>query len=349
MLLCWVSTQAKEHYEKDADSLHPDSNRVAGDVRNNRNGRWRWFPAPVLAGQTLSIIRCTPTGAGKLAPVFMPSGSFISLIVTLCLEIWLAMLLYRRQVYKLAPVFFSYIVISGPVSLARLLTIKHYGVHFFVFWASELLLILLSLSALNQVFWYTYRGFDAIWWLRPLYYGAILVALGVTIRMAIVSPPVQAYLGISFIVDAEITANMVRAGIVALFAALVKPMVVRFQRYPFGIILGFGFSSIGPCIAYFSFSAFGTKVTGFADIVASASYIIALVIWLRVFSLPDTKLTQWEPPIPPEEMWDTIDGYLKAFGFSRKRKRKDDLRNNCSPDGGLVAGSFCHKVPRADH
>ncbi len=272
-----------------------------------------------------------------------------TLPIAFCLEIWLAMLLYRRQAHKLAPVFFSYVVISVPVSLVRFLTIPNYNVYFFVYWLSEMLLILLSLVTLNQVFWYTYRGFDSIWWLRPLYYGAILVALGVTIRMAIVSPPFVDHPIFSFIVDAEITANMVRAGIVALFAALVKPLVVRFQRYPFGIILGFGVSSVGPSIAYFAFSAFGTKAAGFRDIMASASYIIALVIWLRIFSLPDTTLTKWEPPIPPEEMWDTVEGYMKALGVSRKRKRKDDLRNDCSPDSGSVAGSFCHTVPRADN
>ena len=278
----------------------------------------------------------------------MLNGSFITLVVALGLEIWLAILLYRRRVYQFSPLFSSYIVISVPVSLARLLTITHYDAHFFVYWSSDLLLILLSIAALDQVFWYTYRGFDSIWWLRPLYYGAVLVALGVTIRMAIVSPPVVAHPVISFIVDAEITANMIRSGIVALFAALVIPMVVRFQRYPFGIILGFGFSSVGPCIAYFSLSAFGTKVTGFTDIVTSVSYIVGLIIWLRVFTLPDTQLTKWEPPIPPEEVLDTVEGYMKALGVSRKRKRKDDLRNNCSPDGGLVADSFCHTVPRAN-
>ncbi|HEX3095470.1 MAG TPA: hypothetical protein VHW72_22725 [Candidatus Angelobacter sp.] len=271
-----------------------------------------------------------------------------TLPIALCLETWLAVLLYRRQVYKLAPVFSSYIVISVPVSLVRVLTVQHYAVYYFVYWSSELLLILLSLAALNEVFWYTYKGFDSIWWLRPLYYGAILVALGVTIRMAIVSPPVVNHPLVSFMLDAEITANMVRGGIVALFAALVKPMAVRFQRYPFGIILGFGVSSVGPSIAYFAFSAFGTKVVRSTDLISTLSYIIALVIWLRIFSLPDTKLTKWEPPIPPEEMLDTVEGYMKALGVSRKRKRKDDLRNNCSPDSGSVAGSFCHTVPRAD-
>jgi len=265
-------------------------------------------------------------GADKLAPtIFMHSRIFnviplIALPLALFLEICLAVLLYRRRVYKLAPVFFSYIAISVPVSLARLLTVNHYAVYYFVYWASELLLILLSISALDQVFWYIYRGFDFIWWFRPLYYGAILVALGATIRMAIVSPPVVKEPIASFVVDAGLAANLVRAGIVAVFAAMVRPMGVRFQRYAFGIILGFGFLSLPPCVAYLAISAFGTKVRTFADILASLSYIVALVVWLRVFSLPDTKLTKWEPPIPPEEMAGTVEGYLKAMGV-RKRKK----------------------------
>jgi hypothetical protein len=37
-----------------------------------------------------------------------------TLPIALCLEIWLAVLLCRRQVHKLAAVFFSYIVINKP-------------------------------------------------------------------------------------------------------------------------------------------------------------------------------------------------------------------------------------------
>lgn len=244
----------------------------------------------------------------------------ITLSISLCLEAWLTWLLIRQRVHERFQLFVSYIAVAGLASLLRLLLLHFVYVHFFVYWASELLLMLLSIAALNQVFWYTYRGFDFIWWFRPLYYGAILLALGVTIRMAIVSPPLVSHPIISFIVDAGLAANMVRAGIVAVFAAMVRPMGVRFQRYAFGIILGFGFSSFAPCVAYLAISAFGTKVKAFADILASLSYIVALVIWLRVFSLPDTKLTKWEPPIPPEEMAGTVEGYLKAMGV-RKRKK----------------------------
>lgn len=244
-----------------------------------------------------------------------------TLPVAVYLEVWLSVLLYRRRVYKLSPVFVSYIAVSVLVSLVRVLTVNYYQVYYFVYWASELLLILLSLSALNHVFWNIYEDVRFLWWFRAIYYGALLVALGVTIRMAIVSPPVLKNPFISFTIEAEIAANIVRASIVAVFAAMIEPMTVEFQRYPFGIMLGFGVSSLGPCIGYIIFSVLGTKATRFTDVISTVSYIVGLIIWLWIFSKPDTELKHMEPPIPPEEMMSRLQGYLKALGFSGKRKK----------------------------
>lgn len=219
------------------------------------------------------------------------------------------------------PLFFSYVGISVLVSLTRLSVFHYHYPRYFVYWVSESLLILLSIAALNQVFWRTYRGFEFIWWFRPLYYGAITAALGITIRMAIVSPTVQAHPILSFIVDAEISANVVRAGIVALFEAMVKPMAVRFQRYSFGVIVGFGVSSVVPVLAFFVIYISGTKYEYPARILSGLSYIVALIIWLRIFSLPDTTPKKVEPPIPPGEMQSTVQGYLEALGVPRKRKK----------------------------
>src|SRR5438309_5136033 len=180
---------------------------------------------------------------------FLRTISLITAVVSFGLEAWLILLLLRRKTQERFQLFVSYIAAAALISLARLLLIHFLWVHFYVYWASELLLILLSIAALNQVFWYTYDVED-FWWFRSLYYGAILLALGLTIRMAIVSPTVQEHPLISFILDAEIAANMVRAGIVAVFAAMVEPMAAEFERYAFGIILGFGDSSIGPVLAY---------------------------------------------------------------------------------------------------
>ena len=165
----------------------------------------------------------------------MLSRTFITLAVSICLEAWLAALLYRRRANKIFSVFFSYIAFSVLASLARLLTFSNYGAYYYVYWASELLLILLSIAALNQVFWRTYDVEDDFWWFRLVYYGAILLALGLTVRMAYVHPPVLKHPIVSFLLESELTANFVRASIVAVYAAMVEPMTIEFQRYPFGI------------------------------------------------------------------------------------------------------------------
>src|SRR5690242_10952346 len=133
--------------------------------------------------------------------------SLITLIASLALEIWLGILLFRRDVKKDFPLFVAFIVVSIPISAARLLTTHWYHAYYYVFWTSEALLILLSVSALNQVFWKTYEGFRFLWWFRLIYYGGIVLALAIAIRSAIVSPPVQQQPEIAIIMDAEIAGN----------------------------------------------------------------------------------------------------------------------------------------------
>lgn len=262
-------------------------------------------------------------GAGATLAPYMPleAISLITLIISLALEIWLGMLLVRRFVQKDFPLFVAFIVISIPISTARLLTASYYHAYYYLFWSSEAVLILLSVSALNQVFWRIYEGFRFLWWFRLIYYGAIALALAIAIRNAILNPPVQQHPEIALIVDAEIAANMVRAGIVAVFAVMVRPMVIEFRRYPFGIIAGFGASSLGPVLAFFALSVSGKKYESFARIFSVLSYMVALVIWLRMFSLPDTEEKEWKPPIPPEEMANTVRGYIDALGFSGKKRK----------------------------
>jgi hypothetical protein len=256
-----------------------------------------------------------------LALPLMIYRSLITLSVSLCLEVWLSILLYRRRVSKLFPAFVTYIAAAVLVSVARFLTLSHYGAYFFVYWATDLLLILLSIAALNQIFWFIYRDVHFLWWFRWIYYGAILLALAITIRMVIVSKPVPSYPEIGFIVYSEITANIVRSSIVTVFIAMIEPMTVEFHRYPFGLMLGFGVSSLGPCIGYIIFSVFGTKATRSTDLISTVSYIVGLIIWVWIFSKPDTELKHREPPIPPHEMMDRLQSYLRALGFSGKRKK----------------------------
>src|SRR6266853_6244463 len=122
----------------------------------------------------------------------MSSSNLIILLVSLGLEAWLLALLFRRRVRKHFPFFFFYILIIVPVTVARLVTTDHYYAYFFTYWWSTVVLMVLGLAALNEVFRWVYEDFYRLRWFQFLYYGATVLVLLVTVRNAIVNPPVQA-------------------------------------------------------------------------------------------------------------------------------------------------------------
>jgi len=243
----------------------------------------------------------------------MHISNLIELAISLVLEIWLVILLVRRDVRRHFPVFFIYTLCTGGIALARLVTIRDYHKYFYVFWLTEAIFLLLGLAALHEVFHWVYEVFYRLGWFRLIYYGAIAVVLLVTGRNAMVNPPVQAHPTIGLILEIGIAINLLQVAIVALFGALAKPLGIEFRRYPFGIASGFGTSAMGPLIGYLLRSVFGTNLDTFASNASAVAYILALVIWLMAFSRQEPEETAWTPPMPPEEMLRIVREYLKVL------------------------------------
>lgn len=249
----------------------------------------------------------------------MDIGNLIKLAISFLLEVWLVILLFKRRIRTLFPVFFVFVLYATLVTAARLLTSFHYHTYFFVFWWTEALLLLLSLAALHEVFHWMFEGFYRLWWFQLFYYGTVALVLGIAIRNAFVSPPVQAHPVISLILDVNIGANFVLAGIVALFAALQKLLVIEFRRHVNGIIAGFGASSAGSLIGYLARSGFGTQLQTFSQYSSAVGYILGVAIWVASFIRPEPE-DKWEPPMSPEQMLEEARGYLVGLGISKRRQ-----------------------------
>src|SRR5215470_13515937 len=175
----------------------------------------------------------------------MHINDLIALLVPLVLEIWLLALLLKRNLRHRFPFFFVYVFLAVPSTAARLLTSPHYAHYFYVYWTTEVVLMVFSLAALHEVFHWTFSGFYRFWWFRLFYYGTIPVILGIAIRNAIVNPPAQAHPVIGLILDIGIAVNFVRVVIVSLFYIFRKLLGLEFRRYAYGIIAGFAIFSIG--------------------------------------------------------------------------------------------------------
>lgn len=248
----------------------------------------------------------------------MTSANAIMLGISLGLELWLLTVLFRRGVRHHFPVFFSYGMFLAPVTLTRLLTLTNYPIYFMVFWWTDALLLLLGLGALHEIFRWVYDGFYEFWWFRLIYYGTISLVLLVTVRNAIVNPPVQAHPVVSLVLNMGIAINLLQAGIAALFATLAKPLAIERRRYPFGIVAGFAASSLGPFVGYFARSIFGKNVDIFTQNASAVAYILALLIWIRTFAAPEPEEIAWAAPMPPDEMLRLVHGYLRMLGARKK-------------------------------
>jgi hypothetical protein len=243
----------------------------------------------------------------------------VALGISLFLGIWLCVLLFKRLVWRHFPLFFAFGLYATATAAARLLTVTHYRIYFYTFWWTDALLLVLSLAALHEVFYWMFEGFYELWWFRVPYYGAIVAVIAIGIRDAIVSPPVQALPVISVILDVGIGVNLLLAGMSSLFFVLRKLFVVEFRRYAYGIVLGFGISGLGPLLGYLARSEFGTKLESFARYSAAVGYIVAVVIWIHAFIRPEPEEEEWAPPVSPERMLEEVSAYLEAMGIGKKK------------------------------
>jgi hypothetical protein len=246
--------------------------------------------------------------------------NIIVLSISLSLESYLLYLLSRRKVWSHFPLFFIFALAAAPATLARLLTTSHYSAYFYVFWSTDLALLILSLIALHEVFHWVYEAFYVFWWFRLLYFGTIACVLALSARNSLLNPPVQAHPVVSLILSVGVAVNLLQGGIAALFAALAGPLGVPFRRYAFGIVAGFAASAIGPFIGYFARSVFGTRLETFARYTSAVAYILALLIWVAAFSGTEPDENAWKAPLSPEEMLRTVRSYLRALGLGRNNE-----------------------------
>jgi len=264
------------------------------------------------------LLLVTRRGWFKLALTFMSVSNLIELAISLGLELWLAILLLRRKAQRHFPVFFFYILISAPITIARLATSNHYYAYFYTYWWSSIVFIVLGLAASHEVFHWVYEGFHRLRWFQLLYYGAIALVLLVTTINSMANPPFPADRLVSLILKIDIAVNFIQVAIVAVFSALLKPLFVPYRRYPFGIASGFGVSAMGALIGYLALSVFGTKVQRFTQYASAVAYILALVLWIMAFFRQEPEEKAWTPPMPPEEMLRIARGYLKVLRPGRK-------------------------------
>jgi hypothetical protein len=144
-------------------------------------------------------------------------------LIALGLTAWVATLVLRRKLHLAFPLFFAYLALSVVVPLIRLTVSSDYPTFFKVFWATEALYAILALLALFEVFHEVFQPFYQLWsWFWMVFPGVVGIATIVSVRRAILNPPVQATPLIAASLSFSRVINWVEAVLFGLFFALVR-------------------------------------------------------------------------------------------------------------------------------
>src|SRR6476661_7621138 len=148
----------------------------------------------------------------------------IPLAIALVLEIWLAVLLLRRSIPRVFPIFFGYVVYSILCSAAELWAISDYRTYYFVYWGTEAVGVVLSILALGEVFHWVFALFWLRSWFRWAFYGSIALQLTLATSNAILNPPAHMHPLGALIFSVGITVRFMQMAIFALFWLLAKSL-----------------------------------------------------------------------------------------------------------------------------
>jgi hypothetical protein len=244
----------------------------------------------------------------------MAKTDFIIGLSALLLEGGLAMLLIWRRTYREFPFFFGYILSSILITAIRLsLMGGDYLIFFKVYWATEVLYVVLALLALHEAFRCVFFGFYELRWFGLLFPGVVAIISTIAITDALRHPPAQAPQIIGVILSFGSAVSYVKVGLFGLFFLLVLLFGLRWRSYPFGIVLGFAAPAFGSWFAYGLRSEFGTKFNSLSKYAVPVAYLCGVALWLGTFVRPPDPEPAWLATMTPEEMLEVVQRYLKLL------------------------------------
>jgi hypothetical protein len=242
--------------------------------------------------------------------IFLTSG--------LALQGWLTLILWRKKVYRQFPLFFDYNIYGTLVSAARLIANSDPYFYFYVFWWTDLGILLLSIASLHEAFRSVFEGFYLLKWFRRFYFGGICVPVAAAAINSIFNRPVQVHPMFRIVHDVETPIYCVEVAIFGLFYLCARLLHVSFSRHAFAITLGFGISALGTLIPLVVRSEFGKKFDALFFYAPPVAYYVTLLLWLSTFFLRKAEEEQ-QPLKSPDEMAEEVREYtrvLKSF-FAR--------------------------------
>lgn len=227
----------------------------------------------------------------------------LTFVADLAVNIWLLVIVWRRDVWRNLPWFASYVaaeLVITSIGLALWLVDRH--LYITVFWWMEAARIGLIVGAVRESFIQTFIGFSSLRWFPWLVRSVIGSVLAYSIWKAIYAPPVQNNMIISVIIAGEFTFRWGIAAIGLLSLALVWFLELPNDTREALVLDGCAISSVAFLATVLSRSFFGEKYAFFMQYVPDVGYLTAVAIWIKYMRRPEQEFGFKELGMTPEAM-----------------------------------------------
>ena len=197
--------------------------------------------------------------------------------------------MWRRNLQREFPVFFSYVLFSLLSTLALFGFSKaSYAMYFRAYWTVSGLGLLFGLGVIYEAFIYSFRPYQTLLdFGRVLFRWAVMVVVLVGVIMAVGSSAVGMNLLLQSILTLERSVRIMQCGLVLLLLFFAPHLGLSWRSRIFGIALGFGvFAAVG-LVSYTVRIHYGMAVNGAVTVAVQASFLCSLAIWAAYMLAPE--------------------------------------------------------------
>jgi hypothetical protein len=209
------------------------------------------------------------------------------------LQAAVAIVLWRRKVYRQFPIFFSFLVVqvltfAVTYPLYRDNTYKWY---FWLYWTGEAVNAVLGFKVIHEIFLDVFRPFHALKDLgTPVFKWAGVVMLLVSVVVAASNTYSQDPV-VHAVTTLERSVCMVQFGLILFLILFSRFLGVSRRQFSFGIALGFGVFA-GMELLLLAMNSGGLVGRGNYNLIAMFSYNVAIMIWLAYSFFPVVEREQ---------------------------------------------------------
>lgn len=229
-------------------------------------------------------------------------------LTPLVLQAAISVVMLRRRLVEIFPIFFAYTVLVLCRETA-LLFLRYPGdLYSLVYWCSEALAVLLGLGVIFETVRHIFAPYPFLRTLMRLaWIAGIIAAVTAILMLAFADNVTGADRIFELIILVERSVRFLQACLLILVIALMSRLGVTWHHYSVGVVAGFGiYSALDLGILEFRTHLHFINDAGLV-LLSSAAYNVAAVIWAFYFLrswrktpidyLPKTNLAEWNETV----------------------------------------------------